>query len=99
MSTGSLQIAEYLEALDASASAEYCIRNQIPILDVLPASFDGGDDVYNCLSQFLENGIPLYYLFNKTDVWGIYLKDITEPRYHTAIDMLLAHGSPADLML
>lgn len=99
MSTGSLQVAEYLEALEPAACMEYCRQKQLPYLDVLPATFDSGDAVFNCLSAFLDEGIPLRFLFNHTDVWGIYLKDITEPRYHTAIDMLLAHGSPADLAL
>lgn len=99
MSTGSLQIAEYLEALEPAASVEYCNLHHIPYLDVLPAALDSGDTVYACLCALLEEGIPLSYLFNRTDIWGIYLKDITEPRYHTAIDMLLAHGSPADLVL
>ena len=99
MSTESIRIAEYLDALDHEASIKYCIANSIPVLEVLPYEFQNGDDVFNCLSLFLEKGIDLTVLFLCPDVWGLYLKDVTDPRYHIALDMLLAHGSPADLIM
>lgn len=99
MSTGSLQIAEYLEAIDPAMCMQYCQQHQIPYLDVLPFTFQKGDEVYDCLSQFLDNGIPLDKLFLHSEIWGLYLRDITEPRYHNAIDMLMANGGPAELML
>lgn len=93
------RIAEYLCALDDAACVSYCQQVGIPVLDVLPFEFESADEVYDCLKMFLSNGIPLSYLFLKSDVWSIYLKDITEERYHTAIDLVMSTGNPADIML
>lgn len=99
MPVNTMQIAEYLEALDSQAAAVYCSQNQIPFLNVLPFTFENGEQVYECLRAFLEAGVPLNYLFDNADIWGLYLKDVTEERYHTAIDLVLSSGNPADLVM
>lgn len=99
MSVNKIQIAEYLEALDPQASVNYCNLMGISVLDVLPFTFESGEQVYTCLGSFLEEGVPLQYLFNSAEVWGMYLKGITEERYHSAIDLMLSTGNPADIIM
>ena len=99
MPTGNMRVAEYIASLSEEYLQRYCEYYKIPLVDVIPYEFQHGDEVYTCLGVFLDDGIPLDILFLNPDVWGMYLKEITEERYHPALDMLLYNGGPADLIL
>lgn len=90
--------AEYLGALDPKACAEYCRIKGIDFSEVNPFSFSSVEEVVDCLSTFMSEGISLSYVFVCPDVWSIYMKSISEERYHKALDLVLYHGGPADLM-
>lgn len=90
--------AEYLAALNADACNEYCRIKGIDFARVNPFNFSTPEDVMDCMVTFLNEGISFYYLFQKSTVWSIYVKSIAEERFHTALDMVLSHGGPADFI-
>lgn len=90
--------ADYLGALDWKASEEYCAIKGIDPMGVNPFSFDSAEQVMDCMSTFLNEGISLSFVFTNADAWGLYMRSISEERYHAAINLLLAYGTPADFM-
>lgn len=91
--------AEYLCAVNAQACEQYCHIKGIDFLGVNPFSFSGAEDILDCLSTFMGEGISLAYVFKCPEVWSIYMHSISEEQYHTAFDLILYHGGPADFML
>ncbi len=90
--------AEYLGALDYKACGEYCRIKGIDFMKVNPFSFASVEEVLDCINTFMQEGISLSYVFTCPDVWSIYMKSIAPEQYHTALDLILYHGGPADLM-
>lgn len=99
MDTNKMRIAEYLGALDLSACAQYCTNANLQFCEVTPFEFNGPDDVFNCLRTFLGEGVSPHFLFKNADLWGSYLKSISDARFHNGIELALSTGNPADLIM
>ena len=92
------KVAGYLYTLYPPACDLYCDQNLLDKYSILPLSLDTVEAVEDCIYLFEECGLPLEFLFYNQEVWGNYLKLITEPRYHAAIEMVLATQNPAELL-
>lgn len=99
MEIDKLRVAEYLYGLNPIRCGEFCAQNGIDMVEVTPSTFEEPVQVYDCLVQLMSAGINLAVLFDNVDVWSIYLHSISAPRFHSAIDLMLCSGSPANLIL
>lgn len=90
--------ADYLGALNPNACANYCNIKGIDFVGVNPFSFSQPAEVLDCLSTLMSEGISPAYVFQCPDVWSIYMKSISPEQYHKALELVLYHGGPADLM-
>lgn len=98
MSVNKQRIAEYLYGLYPPAGNLYCKSNELDSATILGCSFQNPEEVYTCLTAFREEGIPLNFLFETVEVWGDYLKSITEERYHKGIDLILSTNNPVEII-
>lgn len=57
------------------------------------------DDCIQCLAYFTDCNVWPGHLFLRGDIWGIYLKSIADSRFHKSLDVVLAMGTPGDLIL
>ena len=99
MSNYNPKVAEYLSTLNTQWCDTYCKSFGVDFTKVIPFDFTNGDEVYDCLKTFLEEGVPVVCLFNCSEIWGIYLKSIVEERYHTGLDLVLSMQSPLDVIM
>lgn len=93
-----LKTAEYLAALNPGACENYCRIKGIDFLEVNPFSFSALEEVVDCMSTFIAEGISLAYVFQCADVWSIYMKGVSDEKYHKALDLVLHYGGPTDFM-
>lgn len=93
------KVAEYLCALNLDACSRFCSIKNINMTEVLPFDFKTADEVFNCLSSFMEVGVPLRYLFDNPNVWGIYMHSIVGERYAKGLNLVLCSKNPANLIL
>lgn len=91
--------AEYLAALNTEACQEYCKIKGIDYSLVNPFSFDTVESVVDCMSTFIAEGISLSYVFTSKEAWLLYIKSISEERFHPAFTLLMEYGTPSDFML
>ena len=91
--------ADYLAAVNPAACQQYCNIKGINYSLVNPFPFASAPEVIDCMSTFISEGISLSYVFTCKDVWLLYLKSITEERYHDALALILEYGAPGDFML
>lgn len=91
--------ADYLASINMDACRQYCIIKGIDFSTVNPFPFSEALEVVDCMSTFINEGISLSYVFTCKDVWLLYLKSITEERYHIALALILEYGAPGDFML
>lgn len=90
--------AEYLAALNGEACSSYCQIKGIDRSLVNPFPFESAEQVMDCMGTFMSEGISLSYVFMSADVWGIYMRSISEERFHDAITLVLNYGTTEDFM-
>lgn len=64
-----------------------------------PREITASEQCMDCLSSFLDAGVWIGYLFDRKDIWFIYLYSASEERYHKALSLLQSLGSHMDLIL
>lgn len=84
--------------LSMCACDKYCEIREIPEEKIEPAALDTPEAVFQCMGDFIAEGIDLRYLFNVGDVWGVYLRALCPANFHDGINLMLKMGTPADLM-
>lgn len=102
LSEGQKRAIGYLITLDegeALRHAQSWNADSDDFYQISSAPIKTAQDCIECLSTFLGEGVHLSHLFNHGNIWQIYLKSISEERYHKAISLLCVHASPLDLML
>lgn len=57
------------------------------------------DACIECLTLFMDCGIWAGFLFQRGDVWSIYIKSISEERFDKALSLVMSVGGPGDLIL
>lgn len=92
------KIARYIAALNFDVLRKYCEENDIDWRVVKSFDFETPEQVYDCLSAFVSNKIPLNILFLNPDVWGIYLCSIVEEKFLNGMRLLLQIGNPANIL-
>ena len=102
MTEGQKQAIGYLITLDEGEALKQAERWAISLPDfyTIPSQAIGSpQDCLECLGCFMEQGVWLGNLFSNGAVWSLYLKSISEERYHKAVDLLTQHSGPGELML
>ena len=94
-----LKLCGYLATLNVDESVRYAKEKGIPFELVLPEEFVEPTQVISCLNALFDEGISPTYLFNKREVWGIYLLSVCEERFKTGMELVLNIGTHADMIL
>lgn len=98
-SGGLYKVAAVLRALDEKACRDYCEGNKLLYIAVEEVDLTTPERVLSALGTLMEAGIWLGYLFNRSDVWSIYILSIAEERFKTPLALVLQIGSPDDLIV
>ena len=94
MSENELKALGYLKFLNLEESQRMGVPSDVDELPIATA-----DDCIACLTLFMECNIWAGYLFQRGDVWSVYIKSISEDRYEKAISLVMSMGGPGDLIL
>lgn len=102
MTEGQQTAIGFLITLDEGSAlkqAEYWGASTSDFYGISSQPIESAQNCLECLECFLEQGVWPGYLFGNAEAWSLFLKSISEERYHTAIDLLTQHAGPGDLML
>lgn len=89
----------YLLFLDEVAGRELARVWDVDVMTVPVLEISSPEQCLQCLTSFLESGIWPGYLFNRGDVWGIYITSLAEERFQKPLNLVMSLGGPGDLML
>ena len=65
-----------------------------------PLEITTPEECIDCMASFFEVGMWLGYLFNRGNVWSIFIKSLADEEHHLALNIVMAEPSyPDDLIL
>jgi len=93
------EVASVLKTLNEKACKEYCEQHGLEFIRVADFEIEDAEQVIVALRVLLDDGQWPGYLFNRSDLWGIYILSIAEERFKVPLLLVLQLGAPDDLIV